>query len=326
MRRIIYFHRHPDAGISIEKATSPVIDMMENKEVFNVPCARANPLAMARNLLYVMRRRSRGDIHHVTGDIHYAVAALTGRKTVLTVHDTVTVDFDNGYGRLKKRIFEWLWFRIPLRMADKVVCISESTKKSLQRFTDRTDITVIHNAVGNDIEFRPKTYDGSRLKVLIVGTNPNKNIERQFEALSGVDCFLTVIGNLSDAQKQMLRELNIEYIEKTGLSDAEVDQEYYDADVLLFCSLFEGFGMPVIEANKAGTPVICSDLPVLREVAGEAALFVNPLDAGAIRNAVKELAADIALRKSLTERGAENAKRFSVDKIAGQWRSLYESL
>ena len=113
---------------------------------------------------------------------------------------------------------------------------------------------------------------------------------------------------------------------KINLSDSEMIEEYKKTDVVSFISLFEGFGMPIIEANKVGRPVITSDIPVLREVAGDAAYFVDPTSVESIRNGFLQLLEDANLRQSLVEKGYENVKRFDVNKIRNQWINLYNSI
>ena len=124
----------------------------------------------------------------------------------------------------------------------------------------------------------------------------------------------------------LLRESRVQYNVKTGLTDQQIVEEYKKADIVSFISLFEGFGMIVIEANKVGRPVITSDIPVLREVAGDAALFVNPTDINDMRNGFMALFEDAELRHSLVDKGYENVKRFAVDNILKQWEALYNSI
>ena len=324
MKKIIYFHRNKKAGFSIEKVSKPYIDKVDDKIVLNVPEHRASPLSVLKNLIFIFKNRQRGTIHHITGDIHYGILALLGHKTVLTVHDTGTVDF-NKAGCLKKMITRFFWFKIPLKLATKVVCISEETKKNVARYTARKDIVVIPNSVDTAIKFQPKGMLNKTPRLLIVGTNPNKNLELQIKALADIDCELVIIGKLSDNQKKLLTELNINYINLQGLSDEELYEEYYKADIVLFCSLFEGFGMPVIEAQQAGCPVICSDIPVLKEVGGDGALYVDPSDEISMRNGVNEVLKNEALRRLLIEKGRENVARYDIERIFPLWTKLYEN-
>lgn len=324
--KIVYFHRNLSAGYSINKVTQTVVSGIHERKEYYVPYVGASLKAILGNILYVWRHRERSAIHHVTGDIHYCILALIGFKSVLTIHDTVSLDFNN-LPKHKKLLIEWLWFRLPLRFATKVMCISETTKQYVMRYTKRRDIEVIHNAIDPVFQKKPYREDQNGVPtVLLIGTNPNKNLFRTFEALQGLKCKVVIVGNLSKDQQVALAACQIDYVQKEGLTDAQIVEEYEKCDIVSFVSLFEGFGMIVIEANKVGRPVICSDIPVLREVAGVAALFVNPKDVVEMKRGFERLLFDISLRQTLIEKGFANIRRFDVKTIRHQWMSFYESL
>ena len=111
-----------------------------------------------------------------------------------------------------------------------------------------------------------------------------------------------------------------------NLSDSEMIEEYKKTDIVSFISLYEGFGMPIIEANKIGRAVITSDIPVLHEVAGDSAVFVNPYDVEDMKNGFIRLFSDDALRKECIERGFKNVQRFDVNVIRKKWNQLYKTL
>lgn len=325
MKKLIYFHRNRNAGYSIEKVSKPYTDKINDKIILHVPEARASPLSLLRNFIFIFRKRQKDAIHHITGDIHYGLLALIGRKTVITIHDTGTVDFNKG-NKIKRWITFLLWFKIPLKIADKIVCISDITKQYVQKYTNRNDILVIPNCVDSQITFHEKKEIRGNLKILMIGTSPNKNIERQIIALQGLKCHLTIIGKLTNEQIELLEENEISYSNKINLSDSEVYDEYYKADLVMFCSLFEGFGMPIVEANKAGTPVLCSDIPVMHEVGNVAAYFVNPFDISSIRQGVLDIMENYDLRQDLIVRGIRNSERYEIEKIYPLWEKVYEGL
>ncbi|ADL26865.1 glycosyltransferase, group 1 family [Fibrobacter succinogenes subsp. succinogenes S85] len=250
---------------------------------------------------------------------------MIGCNSVLTIHDTVLIDFQN-HPFFKKKIFEWLWFRLPLKFATRIVCISEETKKSVLRYTNRSDIEVVHNAIDLKFKYSPKELNLDKPRILIIGTNPNKNLLRVFDALKNQSFFIVVVGKLNEEQKKFLDLNGFDYENKINLSDNEIVEEYKKSDIVSFVSLYEGFGMPVIEANAIGRPVICSDIPVLREVARNSALFVNPYDVVAIKNAFLELKRDRLLCLELVECGLRNVNRFKKEIIQKQWDKIYQKV
>lgn len=325
MQMITYFHRNKEAGFSINKVTQTYVHGISPKQEYYVPFRRASMSDVLKNVVFVRNHRNKSGVNHVTGDIHYCILGLLRCKSVLTIHDTVALHFAKG-SRIKKWIEKWLWFKLPIKLATKVVCISEETKKSILPFTNRNDIQVIYNAI--DPIFKTKLKDQNRIpyNVLFIGANPNKNLERTVCALKGIDCILTIVGRLNQNQIEYLENSGIHYMWKLNLSDEEIVREYEECDIVSFISLFEGFGMPVIEANMVGRPVICSTIPVLKEVAGNSAIFVNPLDVNDMHDGFVRLFNDSALREQCVTKGLENVKRFNSSYITEQYVNLYDSL
>lgn len=325
MKELVLFHRNFGSGYSIHKVCQNYLKHISNYSEYYMPYSYASLTGIYKNIYFTYKNRNRNGINHVTGDVHYCILALVGCTSVLTIHDTVTLDF-NKMSYIKKKIIECLWFRLPLMLATKVVCISEETKNKIQKYTRRKDIQVIHNSVEDEIQCQKFRCFSIPFKVLLIGTKENKNLLRTFEALKDLNCEITIIGNLTDDQLTFLKTNGMSYIAKCNLSDEELRQEYYKTDIVSFCSLYEGFGMPVIEANKAGKVVVCSNIEVLKEVAGKGAFFVNPFDVQDIKKAFITLSNDRELQRDYYIRGLENANKFSTKEIASIWENFYNTL
>lgn len=325
MKQLILFNRNKNSGYSIYKVTQNYLKHFSNYTEYYMPYSGASLKGIINNLVFTYKNRNPKGINHVTGDVHYCILALIGCISVLTVHDTVTLDF-NKTSYFKKKIIEYLWFRLPIKFATKVVCISEKTKKEILKYTNRTDIEVIHNSVEDEIECQKFRCTSVPFKVLLIGTKENKNLLRTFEALKDMHCEITIIGKLSDSQLNFLEMNEMSYSIKSDLLDEELRQEYYNTDIVSFCSLYEGFGMPIIEANKAGRIVLCSNIEVLKEVAGDGAYLVDPYEVGDIRRAFEILSTDSVKQQDYYNRGIENAKKFSSKEIAFEWNKFYNTL
>ena len=320
---LTFFHRNLKAGFSINKVVQTIVSTFENKVEYYVPCVKTS--GTLRNLWFVYRHRNKKGINHLTGGVNYCVMSLIGCKSILTIHDTVFMDF-NRSSKLMKLYMEWMWLKIPLRFATKVVCISNETKKRICAYSSRKDIEVIHNAIDSSFKTILKDQSLPPKHILMIGTSPNKNVERTIQALQGLDCELTIVGHLTDSQRNLLSACGIRYRQSVNLTDEEIIHAYVCCDIVSFVSLFEGFGMPVIEANKVGRPVITSDIPVIREVAGDSAVFVDPYDVEAIHQGFVRLLESEQLRCQCVEKGLENVKRFDSIHIRKQWLDLYERL
>jgi glycosyltransferase involved in cell wall biosynthesis len=270
-------------------------------------------------------RKGQGDVNHVTGDVHYLTFLLDPKRTVLTVHDLVLLGRLRG---LKRWILWFFWYWLPVRRSRAVVTISEATRAALLGSVrcDPAKVRVIHNNVSD--EFRPvlRPFNSELPRILQIGTKSNKNIERVAEALEGIPCRLAVVGPLSDAQTGALRRHGIDYENHVGLSREALVAQYAEADLLVFASTYEGFGLPIVEAQAVGRPVLTSDLAPMTEVAGDAACLVDPFDAESIRAGVLRVIGDEDYRERLVEAGRCNVERFRAAAVAERYAMLYREI
>ena len=269
--------------------------------------------------------RNQAQINHITGDVHYLALMLDKRRTLLTIHDCAALERLRG---LRRAILKFFWFNLPMRRARLVTVISESTRRELLRHVqcDPAKIRVVHDCAGGDFVPFPKAFNAEEPNILHLGTAANKNLERLIQSLAGLPCCLNIIGNLTVAQKDLLRECNIKYSNIPRATDTEVLNSFRNCDLVAFASTYEGFGLPIIEAQATGRPVVTSNISSMPEAAGSAACFVDPFDVESIRNGILHVWHDTAYRQSLVEAGFENVKRFRPAVIAAQYAALYEEL
>ena len=137
---------------------------------------------------------------------------------------------------------------------------------------------------------------------------------------------LHIVGNPSNFQKQLLKKNNITCQISSPLSDEEMRKAYIECDILVFPSIYEGFGLPIMEAQLTGRPVLTSNLSPMKEVAGQGAMLVDPYDPQSIRDGISKIIDDNQFRDQLVEAGFENVKRFDPELVAAQYAELYEEL
>lgn len=262
-------------------------------------------------------------MNHLVGDVHYTALALPGSKSILTIHDLHRLDHLKGPARYLYRL---LYFDLPLRRCKVITAISETVGDRIAKeFPFAADrIVVIPNPVPVGYVHRPKPFNVNYPCILQVGTAPHKNVNRVVQAIRGLSCELHLIGRLDDEQRRLLELNQVKYQNSVDVSDAEMLQAYDQADLVVFVSLAEGFGMPIIEAQAMGRSVITSNLSPMKEVAGVGALTVDPSDVGAIRGAICQVVENGTAREFSIAAGLENAKRFSAKTVAGQYARLYE--
>ena len=287
-----------------------------------VPFEGAGPRSIVGNLNFA--RKQKGEINHITGHVNY-LALVASRKTVLTVHDIGSAFYGNVVHRLLIKTF---WFWIPALFVKRITVISEFTKGELSALIPfaQHKIRVIHNPISPIIKEKPKIFNSYKPLILLIGTKPNKNLERTLEALHGIPCTLLIIGQLTEHQRTLLTVFSLEYENKFAIPDGEVLASYEKCDLLCFASTYEGFGMPIIEAQATWRPVITSNIGVMPEVAGDGACFVNPMDIQSIREGVIKIINDKTYREELLTKGLENLKRFQVEKIAQEYLAVYREL
>lgn len=270
-------------------------------------------------------RSAQRDVNHVTGDTHYLTFFLERRRTVLTVLDLVSMERSKGLKRLAAWFF---WFWLPVMRSRVVITISETTRQALlSAVRCRPDkVITIHCPVSAEFQPVPKAFNADCPRILQVGTKPNKNLPRVAAALAGIRCKLVIIGPLCRELEATLATHGIDYENHVGLSREALLDQYIQADLLMFASTYEGFGLPVVEANAIGRPVVTSNMPPMTEVAQGAACLVDPHDVNAIRAGVEQIIAEPAYRDSLVTTGLRNAQRFRPAAIAQQYAAIYRQV
>lgn len=263
------------------------------------------------------------DINHITGDIHFIAMMLKKSKTILTVHDCNSILNSSG---LKKLILKYFWFTLPAKRVSYITTVSQKTKHELLEIInfEEDKIIVIPNCISNDFIFIQKSFNNTKPTILNIGTGTNKNLLRLCQALETIACKLMIVGSPSKEQIEMLAECNINYEVFVNLDEAEILDLYRKSDILTFASTYEGFGMPIIEAQAIGTPVVTSNIEPMNTVADKGACLVDPYDYLSIRHGIEKIIADSNYRNQLISYGLINAKRYAPKIISEQYAALYE--
>lgn len=273
---------------------------------------------------------------------------LPGTRTLLTVHDLSFVRAPETTTPVLKAYLDAVVPR-SVRRATHVLADSQATKDDLVELygTPPDKVTVLLGGVNP--EFRPVTDAGARQAararydlppnpyVFSVGTvQPRKNYARLIEALAALgpqyaDYHLVIAGGrgwLDAPIYQTVRDLGMgERVHFTGFArDEDLPALYSDAVCLAYPSLYEGIGLPVLEAMACGTPVVTSTVSSLPEVAGDAALLVDPYDVEALAGALRRLLDDSALRETLIARGTHQAAFFTWERAAAQLLAVYRQM
>ena len=238
-------------------------------------------------------------------------------KKVTTYHDVVPLKYPQ-WSHPKIVAVHQRRLQIVEEEIDMVIVVSESTKKDLLEVSKIPEekITVIYEAAAAD--FKPQSQDKiaafkkkynlpDQFVLAIGGVGERRNLKRIRQA--GVDYHLVISG-------QTIPWLDID----------ELELLYSAATVLLYCSLYEGFGIPVLDAMSCGLPVITSNVSSMPEVGGEAAFYVDPLNTEDIKKKLNLVMENENLRKDMIEKGFQQLKKFSWEKSAKETAEVYKKL
>jgi glycosyltransferase involved in cell wall biosynthesis len=273
---------------------------------------------------------------------------LPGTRTLLTVHDLSFVRAPEATTPVLKAYLDQVVPR-SVRRASFVVADSQATRDDLVEFygTPPEKITVLYGGV--EPAFMPVKDEAARKGVrqrynipetpyiLSIGTvQPRKNYARLIEAVAELgpehkDVHLVIAGGRGWLENPIYQAVKDFYLSDRvhfiGFArDEDLPALYSDAVCLAYPSLYEGFGFPVLEAMACGTPAVTSGVSSMPEVAGDAALLIDPYDVDALVDALRRLLTDEPLRSTLITRGFAQAARFTWDRSAHQLRDIYRNL
>ncbi len=261
-------------------------------------------------------------------------------KKIVTIHDLIFERYPQFYSFFDRKIHFWK-FKKSAEMADLVIAISEQTKKDIVKFLKIPEekIRVVYQGCHQAFKEKPneefllqiqKKYNLPHRFILNVGTiEERKNLLSVVRALAGTKIPLVVVGKRTKYYKKIEREIRENKVEiyfLEGLSMPELAGVYRLADIFIYPSLFEGFGIPIIEALFSETVVITSNLSCLPEAGGKDSVYINPLDVCDIRAKIKFLWDNESERKYRAEKGLEFVQKFSDEEIAKNLIEVYQEV
>ncbi len=280
---------------------------------------------------------------------HYVLPPLVSCRSVVTIHDCIHLMFPQYLRNRVALAYARMSIALAARRATRVLTVSDTSKRDILRFVDvpPDKIDVIYNAYDERFAHEPGEEDVVRIReryqlqdafVLYAGNvKPHKNLGRLIEAFDlvrarGLDHLkLVLIGDEISKYAALRRAVHQHQLHKHVRFLGYLPQEtlavmYRLAGVFVFPSLYEGFGLPPLEAMASGTPVVTSNVSSLPEVAGDAALLVDPYDPDAIADGIYRVLTDEALRRGLRQKGLARARQFSWEASVGRVREIYSQV
>ena len=313
-----------------------IVYEMPNDNLFSrhLPHSFTRESRLPVNLVRYLPFRRRPALDFLFHSSYYRIAPGRAAMNVTTVHDFTYEHFFSGVPRFVHVHQK----RFAIRSSAGVICVSDNTKRDLLRFNpafpeDR--IRVIYNGVSEEFQPIESASDGRHSLpglrceqfVLFIGARGGyKNFSLAVEALRDMDDLALVAvggGPLKREEQELLKSLDGRFLHLSNIETPQLNRLYNLALCLVYPSSYEGFGIPVAEAMKAGCAVVACKTSSLPEVAGDAAILVEEISAEALAHGICQFR-DSGFRKAMVNRGYQQASRFSWDRCFQETRAFYE--
>lgn len=294
-----------------------------------------------RGILNDLTRDKIEIFHGLSGEIPRGLAAKNIRS-VVTIHDLIFMRYPNLYSFFDRKI-HFYKFKKAAQEADLVIAISEQTKNDIIEFLkiDASKIKVIYqgchsifkeNFSDEDCKEVVSKYNLPDNFILNVGTiEARKNILLAVKAIKNIDTVLIIVGKETSYTKEIkdyiaANAIDHKVIFLKGLSLQELAILYKLAKIFIYPSIYEGFGIPIIEALYSKTPVITTRGGVFPEAGGPDSIYVDPDNSEEMEEKISFLLSNSAIRNDITEKGYRFVQKFNTEKIANEIMSVYQSL
>ncbi len=294
-----------------------------------------------KNVINDLERDNIQIFHGLSGEIPIGLHKKN-IKSVVTIHDLIFLRYPEFYTRLDQSIYKKK-FQHAVKEADVIIAVSDQTRKDIIKFlkVDKSKITVIYQGCQKEYKqlYEPEAiqqllqkYQLPQDYILNVGTvESRKNVLSAVKAIKNIDTHLVIVGSLTSYGKKVQEYIQKEKMEKKvtflkGLSTQELALLYQGAQVFVYPSLFEGFGIPIIEALFSKTPVITTNYGCFPEAGGPDSIYVDPKNISEISETINRLLDAPEERKTIAEKGYQYVQKFNDDIIASKIISVYEGL
>lgn len=267
----------------------------------------------------------------LSGELPFGIEK-TGVRSVVTIHDTIFIRYPELYSSTYRRLFTRK-MRYALQVADIIIAISEQTKRDIIEYfgADESKIKVVYQGCNNrfrepiteqEVDTIKKKYNLPDKYLVDVGAlEPRKNIKALIRAmaLAKIEVPLIAVGGKSkygDEALALANELGVQMIQINKLPFEELPALYKGAIASIYPSVFEGFGIPILESMCVGTPVLTSTGSCFAETGGDAAIYADPLSVEDIAAKLSQIIGDETLRKEMIKKGLKQADKFTDEKVA----------
>lgn len=299
------------------------LEKISNKENLQIRILRCPVISKGffrRLYLIIWSYFNQGDLNHILGDINFISILMKKHKTLNTFLDCRLLDEFKG---IKNFLFKLLWFELPIKKSKNITFISNFSKLQIEKKVKFkiNNSHVIPVPLVDNLVF--KINNNKKKNVLIVGTSKHKNIKNMIVAVKDLNINLTIVGELSDDLKLFCKLNKIRFKNLFNITNHRMRRVLAKNDILLMVSKYEGFGMPIIEAQASGTVAITSNLEPMKTVIGKNGFVVDPDKPTKIKKIVKKLLNDKKLFLKNIKRGQNNSYKYLSNVVNKKYINLY---
>jgi glycosyltransferase involved in cell wall biosynthesis len=334
-----------DLDLALLRDPSSAAQRLTLPDLPTVDCA-VSPFALSQQWrVRSILRESRAALYH---SAYYLMPYVPSVPSIVTCYDLIPLIYPQYFTAIQRLIFRTA-HTLALHTARVTLAISDATKRDLVHFFHADPQRIVVTPLAADAHFQPPSHaEVDRVRqhyalpdryVLYFGSNkPHKNVPRLIEAFArlgigvqGLGIGLVIAGHWDQRYPQarnLVEQLNLkDRVRFIGpVKDADLPALYGGAELFVFPSKYEGFGLPVLEAMACGAPVVCGNRSSLPEVVGDAALLCDPYDVESLARAIERAITDRVLNESLRARSLARAAQFSWEQTAQRTLDVYRSL
>jgi len=292
----------------------------KNFKVNIIECPLVSKGLFRRIYLILWAYFNQGNVNHILGDVNFISLLMNKKKTINTFLDCRLL---NEFSGLKRTTYKFLWFSLPIKSSIINTFISNFTKREIEKKLNKKIINsfVIPVPLIDNLSF--KINKNKKKKILIVGTLPHKNVKNMILGITGLNVNLTIVGEVENSDKLLLKKNKINYKNYVKVSSNKIKNLYTQNDILLMASKYEGFGMPIIEAQASGAVVITSNKEPMKSVAGKYGEFVNPYKPKEIKKSIKKIIKNKKLFLKIIKNGRYNSSKYKSNIILKKYKEIY---
>lgn len=325
-----------NTGQGVDTVTYNLVNNLKKSEKVDVLSGETNStlkgILYDFSLLWKLLWKKYDIYHSMVPYTGFAPVLLNKKKSVITIHDLIPFFYKDmhpvsrAYYRFCSNI---------CKKADKIITVSEYSKKDISKVLKipKEKIEVIYNGIDHKRFYAKKAPKNKRFRIgFIGGLTKQKNVIaliKAFKELNDKDCelFIGGKGKEYDNLVNFVENNEIKNVNFLGyISDSKLPDFYRNLDVFIYPSLYEGFGLPPLEAMACGCPVICSNKYSLPEIIGDAGILVNPNDVRKILSSIKKVKNNKKIRENMKKKGIRQAKKFSWEKNAKETLEIYKKI